>query len=260
MPSQRSATFSMEPMFTLDSLLTIYLTLQEENEEELHSQIRQLQQQVMTQLKVIQAQEKKFHASQHEVLDKIRSHLAEDARSLTFTHAFQAFVQTLTTSTANKLAARPIVPLFDQDPTSWRLHRLKPVLKLDPIELLYEEGEDENEVYTLYFIRTGMQIGSWQQVVNVTTATLTDDSVISYSPLLHKQWSEVIEQLETDPPQLPLGFGGSSKKRSAKQQTTPDQHALMQELACLVLFVASLFNVYSVTERLSNTCQWLATE
>jgi hypothetical protein len=35
---------------------------------------------------------------------------------------------------------------------------------------------------------------------------------------------------------------------------------LIQELACLVLFVASLFNVYAVTDRLSNTCQWLAAE
>jgi hypothetical protein len=251
---------TMHPMFTLDSLLTIYLTLQQENEDEIHRQIRQLQQQVMTQLEAIQAQEKTFHTSQHEVLDQIRSHLATDARSLTLTDAFQAFVETLPNSPENKLEAKPITPLFDQNPTAWRLHSLSTAVKLDPIELLYEEGVDEDEVYTLYFIRMGLQIGSWRQIINVTTATLTDDSAISYSPLLHKQWAEVVEQLKTDPPPLPRGFGDSRKNRSTNRKTTPDQQALIQELACLVLFVASLFNVYAVTTRLSNTCQWLAAE
>jgi hypothetical protein len=251
---------SMHPMFTLDSLLTIYLTLQQENEDEIHHQIRQLQQQVMTQLEAIQAQEKTFHASQHEVLDQIRSHLATDARSLAFTDAFQAFVETLPTSSENRLATKSIAPLFNQNPTAWRLHSLNTSLKLDPVELLYEEGVDEEEVYTLYFIRMGMQIGSWQQIINVTTATLTDDSAISYSPLLHKQWAEVVEQLETDPPLLSRGFDDSRKKHSTTRKATPDQQALVQELACLVLFVASLFNVYAVTNRLSNTCQWLAAE
>jgi hypothetical protein len=257
---QHSVISSMHPMFNLDSLLTIYLTLQQENEDEIHRQIRQLQQQVMAQLEAIQAQERTFHTSQHEVLDQIRSHLATDARSLVFTDAFQAFIETLPTSSENKLAAKPIAPLFDQNPTAWRLHSLNASLKLDPIELLCEEGVDEDEVYTLYFIRIGMQIGSWQQIINVTTATLTDDSAISYSPLLHKQWAEVVEQLKTDPPPLPRGFGDSRKNRSTKRKATPDQQALIQELACLVLFVASLFNVHAVTDRLSNTCQWLAAE
>jgi hypothetical protein len=251
---------SIHPMFNLDSLLTIYLTLQQENEDELHRQLRQLQQQVMAQLEAIQAQEQTFHASQHEVLDQIRSHLATDARSLAFTDAFHAFVETLPTSSENKLEAKLIAPLFDQNPTAWRLHSVNASVKLEPIELLYEEGVDEDEVYTLYFIRMGMQIGSWRQIINVTTVTLTDDSAISYSPLLHKRWAEVVEQLKTDPPPLPRGFGDSRKNRSTKQKATPDQQALIQELACLVLFVASLFNVYAVTDRLSNTCQWIAAE
>jgi hypothetical protein len=248
-------------MLTLDSLLTTYLTLQQENENEIHGQIRQLQQQVTAQLEAIQAQEETFVDSQHEVLDQLRSHLATDGRSLTFTNGFQTFVQSLFTAAGNKLTANPIVPQFAPDPTTWQLHSLKTPLKLDPIELLWEEGlDEEDELSTLYLIRIGMRMGRWQQVVDISTETLAGNSVTVHLPPLHKQWTEVVEQLQASLKRLPLGFGSSASKHSSSQRTTSTQQVLVQELACLVLFVAGLFNVYTIADRLSDTCQWIDPE
>jgi hypothetical protein len=108
-------------------------------------------------------------AAQHEMLDQLRSHLATDGRSLAFTNDFQSFVQSLFTAAGNKLAANPIVPQFASDPTAWQLHSLKTPLQLEPIELLWKENVDEeDELYTLYFLRVGMQlaINKWLMLHN----------------------------------------------------------------------------------------------
>lgn len=241
-------------MLNLDSLLTAHSSLKQQSGTQINAQLEELRQQVATQLQMIQEQEEGFVTKQREILDQMRPCLAHDARSLTTTKTFQAFVQSLSAELAAPLRWRPTIPQITTDPTTWHLHTLKDPLQVNQIEVLWEERVDEegeSDCYTVYFVRMALQMGRWQEVIDIATENLTDNSELIRTPIpAFKQWLELIGQLQSSMGQLPLGFGHSVSKRSSSKRVTPAQQMLTQELACLLVFVGEVFNVYTVADRL----------
>lgn len=239
-------------MLDLDSLLTARSTLKQQSEMQISAQLQELRLQVATQLQTIQKQEEGFVTKQHKILDQIRPCVAHDARSLTTTKAFQAFVQSLFTELTDPLGWRTTTPQIATDPITWHLHTLKKPVQVNQIDVVCDERvDDEGDYCTVYFVRMAVRLGRWQDVIDIQTETLIDSGELVRTPIpVFKQWLELINQLQTSMGQLSLGFGSSTNKSSSSKQVAPTQQALVQELGCLLLFVGELFNVYTVADRL----------
>lgn len=242
-------------MLTLDALLTAHSTLKQRNGTQINAQLRQLQQHIIAQLHALQQQEEIFVADEYKLLDPIQDHLARDARSLTATATFQAFVRSLFIETADELVARYLATQIDPDPTTWRLHQLKDPLQIHCTQPFCEEVfDDEGISHTLYLVKMEVQLGRWQDVVDFAPQPLMETAIGFDLPLSgFKQWVKLTEQLKGALRQSPLGFGTQETqggKRSARQKAVPSQRGVAQELACVLMFVGELFHSYSVADRL----------
>ncbi|GAP96690.1 hypothetical protein [Leptolyngbya sp. NIES-2104] len=242
-------------MLTLDKLLTAHSTLKQRNGTQINAQLRQLQQHILAQLHALQQQEEILVADEYELLDPIQDHLARDARSLTGTDAFQAFVRSLFIETADELVCRYLATQIDPDPTIWRLHQLKEPLQIHCTQPFCEEVfDDEGISHTLYLVKMEVQLGRWRDVVDLAPQPLMETAGEFDLPLSgFKQWLKLTEQLKGALRQSPLGFGTQEtqgNKRSARQKAVPSQRGVAQEMACVLMFVGELFHSYTVADRL----------
>jgi uncharacterized coiled-coil protein SlyX len=250
--SPKLAFLETDLMLNLDSLLIARSTLKQQSEMQISAQLQELRLQVATQLQTIQKQEEGFVTEQHKILEQLRPCVAHDARSLTTTKAFQAFVQSLFTELTDPLGWRTTTPQIATDPTTWHLHTLKKPVQVNQIDVVCDERvDDEGDYCTVYFVRMAVRLGRWQDVIDIQTETLIDNGELIRTPIpVFKQWLELINQLQTSMGQLSLGFGNSTNKPSSSKRVAPAQQALVQELGCLLVFVGELFNVYTVSDRL----------
>lgn len=227
------------PMQNLCDVLSTYYSLRQQKETQLPERLRQVQQQLAAELEALKELEQGFLSAQEKALEEIYPILEVDARSLLPTPQFQEFVRDLVKEVKAKPKKAGYVLSVAPETTKWLLHTLKQPLIFSDIETIEQTNPygEEDEFITIYGIRMVIQLGKWQQVIDVPTATIQDDDpemYQKYSPFT--QWYEAIVGLKPVAGQLPVA--------ASKRQR------LAEELTCMIAYVCDLFNLYSIEERI----------
>lgn len=97
-------------MSTVEDLLSTCYLLRKQTSRQITTQLEQLRQHTSRQLATIRQQEQISNAAQRIILDQLRSHLGEDARSLLFTIELAAFVQELQIEPSNAVFCSQVQP------------------------------------------------------------------------------------------------------------------------------------------------------
>ncbi|XGV94825.1 MAG: hypothetical protein ACAF41_19040 [Leptolyngbya sp. BL-A-14] len=225
-------------MQNLDDSLSVYYTLRQQKATEIAARIGQIQQQLAAELQGLQELEQQLLSAQGNVLEQIRPVLATDARSLLSMPEFQEFVRDLLKEVKAKPKQAAFVLEVASKTTKWILHTLEQPLQLNQIEVFertnsYDSGKQS---LTRYYIRVVMQLGEWQQMFDIPTATAqNNDPDMYHTCSAFTVWYECDIGIRTAVKQLPVA--------TAKQQR------LAQELTCVMAYVCDLFNLYSIAER-----------
>jgi len=150
--------------------------------------------------------------------------LAADARAVLNTQPFAAFIEFLLESVASdRISSAPL--LIAPSPTFWLLHSQPIALHLRNIECLQLDNRDGTDGDTV--IRMQVAIQDWQQPVHVFSQELRQQC----------QVAKVFNQVQS---QFPLTDPGGDEIPYLNQ-------VVIQELACVVLYVARLFGLNQVT-------------
>ena len=231
-------------MQTLSDSLSTYYKLRQQKAVEISTRIEQVQQQLATELQGLQELEQQLLSAQGSVLEQIRPVLATDARSLLPTPQFQEFVRDLLKEVKAKPKQAAFTLKVASKTTKWILNTIEQPLQVSQIEVVeqtnsYDAGKQS---LTRYYVRMLMQLGEWQQIFEIPTATTqNNDPDMYHSCSTFTQWYGSVVRIKVAIEQLPVS--------SVKQQK------LAQELTCVMAYVCNLFNLYSIAERVGFLCQ-----
>lgn len=210
-------------MLTLGELLATYDAYEQQRTIETSDRLDRLRQQIASQLLTIRQEESRLIQAQQDCLEQMRPDLAIDARVLLKTPQFAAFVQSLLEQAECDAIDSPITLCFAPAPAFWLLNSVPTAIHLQEIEQIQfdtPDGADAGDTV----MRMQVGINGWQRPVHVSTHALD-------------RWSEgvaQIEQIVTQLPQVdPCLDGGLVRLKLV----------VVQELACLVLYVSQLFNL-----------------
>ncbi|BAU16123.1 hypothetical protein LEP3755_66900 (plasmid) [Leptolyngbya sp. NIES-3755] len=210
-------------MLTLGELLATYDAYQQQRTIAMSDQLNRLRQQITSQLLTIRQEESKLIQAQQDCLDQMRPALATDARVLLKTPQFAAFIESLLEQTECDAISPPMTLRLALTPAFWLLNSVPTAIHLQEIEQIQfdtPDGADAGDAV----IRMQVEVDGWQQPVHVSVHALD-------------RWSERVAQIEqilTQLPQVdPCLDGGIARLKLV----------VVQELACLVLFVGQLFNL-----------------
>ncbi|GAP97968.1 hypothetical protein [Leptolyngbya sp. NIES-2104] len=207
-------------MLTLNDLLSTYDACTQQRMSDVTEQLARLRQEIETQcLSIKQAESELLQAQQH-CLDQMRSHFAADARALLKTPQFSAFIEFLVEAVAgDRIGSDPL--LVPPSPTFWLLQSREIALHLRDIESIQLDNLDGTPGAAV--IRMQVAIQDWQQPVHIFPQGLRQQS----------QVAAVLNQIQSQFPQPdPQGDGMAYLNR-----------VVIQELACVVLYVARLFSL-----------------
>jgi hypothetical protein len=225
-------------MQTLSDFLSTYYKLRQQKATQLSAGIKQTQERLATELQALQELEQQHLSAQENVLKQIRPVLEIDARSLLPTPHFQEFVRYLLKEVKAKPKQASFTLKVASKTTKWILHTLEQPLQVSQIEVVertnsYDAGK---QFLTRYYIRMLVQLGEWQQIFEIPTATAqNNDPDMYHSCSTFTQWYGSVIRMKVAIEQLPVS--------STKQQK------LAQELTCVMAYVCDLFNLYSIAER-----------
>ncbi|MBD3886865.1 hypothetical protein IFO70_35115 [Phormidium tenue FACHB-886] len=223
--------------FSFEALLSAYDAFQQQKTIEVTEQLKQLQQQLSAQLVAIRQEEAKFITAQQNCLDLMRPYLAGDARTLLKTPQLATFVESL----LGQLEANAICPAavlqIAPSPEFWLLNSIPIPLRLYEIEQVQCDTPDgKNEAGA--GMRMQIEISGWQQLVFVSAHSLQQEFGVAAA----------IEQILS---QLPSVDSSEGENDAYLKQVA------IQELACVVLYVGSVFNIESRTAQLDEFEGWL---
>lgn len=212
-------------MFTLSDLLSTYYTYDQQRTIEITERLNRLRQQIVSQLLTIRQAESKFIQAQQHCLDQMRLYLTADARTLLKTPAFEAFVELLLSRLEGAVSPADALHIAPT-PDAWQLNCVPIEIHLHEVERMQFDNPDGTEG-SVAVMRMQVEINDWQQPVHVSTHSL-------------RRRSEVAAAIKEIMSQLPR------VDDCCDGRTTQLKLSVTQELACLVLYVAQLFNVDSM--------------
>lgn len=213
-------------MSTFNDLLSTYDAYEQQKTIEITDRLARLRQQLASQLLTLRQEESKFVTAQQSCLDQLRPHLATDARALLKTPQFAAFVEFLLEQQAqDAMRSNPLLQVAPS-PTFWLLNSVPIALRLHEIERIQLDTLDgvdgEGAV-----MRMQVTLNDWQQLVHVSTHALRQQF----------QGAAAIEQIRSQLPRVDANCDESAHLKLV----------VVQEIACLVLYVARLFSLHSLT-------------
>lgn len=207
-------------MLTLNDLLFTYDAYTQQRTSDVTEQLARLRQEIATKCLSIKQAESELLQSQQHCLDQMRPHFAADARALLKTPQFAAFIEFLVESVvSDRIGSDPL--LVPPSPTFWLLQSREIALHLCDIECLQLDNPDATDGIAV--IRMQVEIQDWQQPIHIFPQGLRQQS----------QVAAVLNQIQSQFPQPdPQGDGVPYLNR-----------VVIQELACVVLYVARLFSL-----------------
>ncbi|MGG6270961.1 hypothetical protein ACQ4M3_42215 [Leptolyngbya sp. AN03gr2] len=207
-------------MLTLSDLLSTYDAYTQRRTSDVFEQLARLRQDIATKRMSIEQVESELLQAQQHCLDQMRPHFAADARALLKTPQFAAFVESLIEAVASdRIGSDPL--LVPPSPTFWLIQSTSIALHLRDIECLQLDNRDGTDGIAVIRIQVALQ--DWQQSVHVLLQGLRQQS----------QVVAVLNQIQSQFPQPdPQGDGVPYLSR-----------VVIQELACVVLYIARLFSL-----------------
>lgn len=238
MPKQSKKVDSQSPKYPLQeaemqklqTLVSIYNDLAQENDAQIQAKLVQLKQLIDLQIQEIKTQEKPMIEAQNKHLSEIQRSLKRDARYLLGINEFKNFLQQM--REPPKQSSEPDTNWFqpDGDPLSWSLTKLDARIKLNRFRLTEDrEACDDEEIYTSYEYSLFVQIGQNQTSIKIQTGRLIHNDPNHYIPCSDlEQQQEILIQILEPFSQLPF------------EADQVDQ--LIKELSFLICFAGKLLS------------------